>query len=67
YLKLVVLEERDMGKAVAAAKWMAWVFEEGEETVSDEVNEAWIDALGRIRMVIQDAMNERGLGMIDFE
>ncbi|KAI7071702.1 hypothetical protein KC352_g42468, partial [Hortaea werneckii] len=67
YLKLVVLEERDMGKAVAVAKWMAWVVEEGEETVSDEVSEAWIDALGRVRMGIQDAMNERGLGMIDFE
>ncbi|KAI7342755.1 DNA repair protein [Hortaea werneckii] len=66
YLKLVVLEERDMGKAVAVAKWMAWVVEEGEETVSDEVNEAWMDALGRIRMEIQDAMNERGLGAIDF-
>ncbi|KAI6828771.1 DNA repair protein [Hortaea werneckii] len=66
YLRLVVLEERDMGKAVAVAKWMAWVVEEGEETVSDEVNEAWIDALGRIKMSVQDGANERGLGVMDF-
>lgn len=65
YLRDVVVEERDMGKAVAVTKWLAWIIEEDEES-SFDVKEAWSEALGRVQAGVQDAVHARGLGCVDF-
>jgi DNA repair protein REV1 len=35
YLKRVVLEERDLNKAVAVVKWLGWVVNQGATTGRD--------------------------------
>jgi len=66
-LKAVVLDERDLDKAVKLVKWMAWVIEEHGEDVPEDVLNGWTDALGRTRSGVQDAARERGLGCVVFE
>ncbi|CAK4025495.1 DNA repair REV1 [Lecanosticta acicola] len=66
YLKEVVLEERDLSKAVSVVKWMAWVVDEGHE-IEEDVIHVWREALGKIRHGVQDAAVERGLGKVKFE
>lgn len=67
YLKAVVLDERDLDKAVKLVKWMDWVIEEHGEDVPEDVLNGWTDALGRTRSGVQDAARERGLGCVVFE
>ncbi|KAL8924896.1 MAG: hypothetical protein Q9208_003779 [Pyrenodesmia sp. 3 TL-2023] len=58
YLRKVVLEERDMGKAIAVVRWLKWLVEEmenGQERV-------WDGAMTRIEEGVQEAVRERGLG-----
>ncbi|KAL8826921.1 MAG: hypothetical protein Q9170_007219 [Blastenia crenularia] len=59
YLKRVVGEERDMGKALAVVRWLKWLVEEMGVNV-------WKDAIGRIEDGIQEAVKERGLGRVVF-
>ena len=66
YLRDVVIVEGDMEKAVAVIKWLAWVIEEGEEALQQDVGNAWVMALGDIRESVQTAISERGLGHVDF-
>ncbi|TKA30348.1 hypothetical protein B0A50_02575 [Salinomyces thailandicus] len=67
YLTEMVLDERDMSKAVAVAKWMAYVVYEGEDEIEELANDAWREALGRVEKGVQDAVNERGLGRVGFD
>jgi hypothetical protein len=67
----VVVEERDLQKAVSAVKWMGWVLEEeegdedgGGSTVGDG---AWAEALVRVKESVQSAVGERELGTVDLE
>ncbi|KAL8667464.1 MAG: hypothetical protein Q9202_000680 [Teloschistes flavicans] len=66
YLKRVVKEERDMGKAVAVVRWLRWLVEEEEE--EDEADPAgkggWRDAVKRVEGSVQEAVGERGLGRV---
>lgn len=63
YLKKVVKEERDMGKAVAVVKWLKWlVGDEGK----DGKKSVWDTALVRIEEGVQEAVKERGLGNVVF-
>ncbi|OJD12899.1 hypothetical protein AJ78_06582 [Emergomyces pasteurianus Ep9510] len=80
YLKRVVLEEKDIAKAVAVVGWLAWLI--GSSTSeyvqpdqggsSPEVckniaaREAWAEALRSLRNNISDAVQERGLPPIEF-
>ncbi|KAL8715677.1 MAG: hypothetical protein Q9225_006323 [Loekoesia sp. 1 TL-2023] len=63
YLKRVVMEERDMGKAVAVVRWVKWLVGElggeGKESV-------WDGAVRRIEEGVQEAVKDRGLGRVVF-
>jgi DNA repair protein REV1 len=65
----VVVEERDLQKAVSAVKWMGWVLEEerGEEEGSTAGDGAWAEALGMVKESVQSAVGERGLGRVGLE
>jgi DNA repair protein REV1 len=70
YLRDVVVEERDLQKAVSAVKWMGWVLEEegGEDGGGSTAGDgAWAEALGRVKKSVQGAVKERGLGRVDLE
>jgi len=67
YLTKVVLNERDLGKAVGVVRWIEFV-------VSDLVDEGllpeagkWEDALDRIKGGVGEAAKQRGLGEVSFE
>ncbi|MCJ1486595.1 deoxycytidyl transferase [Schaereria dolodes] len=60
YLARVVLEERDMAKAVGVAGWLGWVVERGVG------GERWEEAKGRVEEGVQRAIGERGLGRVEF-
>jgi DNA repair protein REV1 len=74
YLKRVVGEEGDMGKAVAVAKWLGWVLgEEFEDVIvgtGDAVNgrarEKWKGAFENVKLAVLSAVKERGLGSVEF-
>ncbi|KAL8937460.1 MAG: hypothetical protein Q9216_004405 [Gyalolechia sp. 2 TL-2023] len=63
YLKRVVEEERDMGKAVAVVRWLTWLV---GEIAQDEEGSVWGPAIGRIEEGVQGAVKERGLGKVVF-
>jgi DNA repair protein REV1 len=70
YLRDVIVEERDLQKAVSAVRWMGWVLEEesGEEGGGSTAGDgAWADALVRVKESVQGAVGERGLGRVDLE
>lgn len=64
YLRDVVMDEKDLAKAVAVIKWLEWVVEDGVE--SETADEAWGSAQARITEGVQAAARERGLGKVDF-
>ncbi|KAI9835299.1 MAG: hypothetical protein M1819_002443 [Sarea resinae] len=69
YLGKVVSDEGDLDKAVAVAKWMAWVLDQegdGGEDEADEVRRKWRDALRAVEEGIQEAVRARGLGRVHF-
>jgi DNA repair protein REV1 len=69
YLRDVVVEERDLGKAVGAVKWMGWVVDDDDagEGVSSSSAGAWIEALEKVKRGVRAAVEERGLGSVDLE
>jgi DNA repair protein REV1 len=67
YLRDVVVEERDLGKAVGAVKWMGWVVEEDTDGGSSSSAGAWIEALEKVKKGVRAAVEERGLGSVDLE
>lgn len=71
YLKRVVLEERDLDKAVSVVKWVAWLIRQSEHDREGDGNhgqneDAWCRALKMVQDGVQSAVKERGLGMVDF-
>nr|POF27658.1 dna repair protein rev1 [Quercus suber] len=66
YLRDVVCTERDLDKAVAVTKWMAWIVDE-TENVPDTVKNAWVNALTKVKEGVQGAVRERGLGHVDLD
>ena len=60
YLRRVVLEEKDMVKAVGVVKWLKWVVEEGNGI------SVWAGAVKQIEEGVQGAVKARGLGRIEF-
>jgi len=71
YLRRVVLEERDLDKAVSVVKWVGWLIGQSEHDREgdgdDGQNEdAWRRALTVVQDGVQSAIKERGLGMVDF-
>ncbi|MCJ1473349.1 deoxycytidyl transferase [Lambiella insularis] len=60
YLRRVVLEERDMAKAVSVVRWLSWVIEQNDGT------NFWDNALKLVRDGVRAAVKERGLGIVEF-
>ncbi|KAB2580008.1 DNA-repair protein UmuC-like protein [Lasiodiplodia theobromae] len=73
YLRKVVLEERDLDKAVGLAKWFAWVV--GDEFVDGSSRGTqgsvgkgkgkWEDTVAKVKEVVQECVADRGLGRVD--
>lgn len=69
YLRDVVMEERDMEKAVAIVRWMRWVIDEDDQEDDgdgDNIRQVWNDAVEKVQRGVQDAVSERGLGVVEF-
>ncbi|KAL9113502.1 MAG: hypothetical protein Q9187_007610 [Circinaria calcarea] len=60
YLRRVILEEKDMAKAVGVVKWLRWVVDQGGG------EGPWKVALERVEEGVQGAVVERGLGRLAF-
>ena len=72
YLRKVVLDEGDMAKAVAVAKWLKWVIGEGNsqdraptQIPPEEEQITWDEAVAKVEAGIQQAVKERGLGEVE--
>ncbi|KAF1995024.1 DNA repair protein [Amniculicola lignicola CBS 123094] len=63
YLRRVVVEERDLGKAVGLVEWFGWVVGEVEGL---EEGGVWDDALLKVKEGVRAAGRERGLGDVRF-
>jgi DNA repair protein REV1 len=67
YLRDVVVEERDLAKAVGAVKWMGWVVEGDSNGSTSSSAGAWLEALEKVRKGVRAAVLERGLGSVGLE
>ncbi|KAF2722330.1 DNA repair protein [Polychaeton citri CBS 116435] len=63
YLQDVVVEEKDMGKAVQVIQWFEWVIDDasGGLFASDAIQKAWRLALERAGVGVQQAAEGRGI------
>jgi DNA repair protein REV1 len=80
YLSRVILEERDMEKAVSVANWLGWLIGDGNhdnkghphkqssgtQPESSQVDMSWEDALKLVQDSVTDAVKERGLPPVEF-
>ncbi|EUC36394.1 hypothetical protein COCCADRAFT_23826 [Bipolaris zeicola 26-R-13] len=67
YLKKVVLEERDMNKAVGLVKWVGYVISDNIETKEAFARESWKKCLTTIKDGVRKVCKEKGLGRVCFE
>ena len=61
YLRKVVVDERDMSKAVSVVKWLNWTVKQGNVLES-----FWSKALEDVKEGVQSAVQQRGLGRVSF-
>lgn len=66
YLGQVVIEERDMSKALAVVNWLAMVIEY-EAFKSDDLRSTWEGALYLLKRDVQKAVERRGLPPLVFD
>ncbi|KAF5015536.1 hypothetical protein F66182_13102, partial [Fusarium sp. NRRL 66182] len=77
YLKRVVLEERDIDKAVSVAEWLTWLVRNDaekseqtastmEQTQSSQAETTWDEALNIVHRSVAAAVEERGLPPPEF-
>ncbi|KAL4787289.1 hypothetical protein BJX76DRAFT_354237 [Aspergillus varians] len=79
YLKRVVIDERDVDKAVSLVKWLMWLVEDekggdgGSVSLSPRATDvgsqgtvSWDDALRCLQEGIQEGLDERGIPAVDF-
>ncbi|KAF2011898.1 DNA repair protein [Aaosphaeria arxii CBS 175.79] len=69
YLEKVVIEERDMAKALGIIKWMEWIVGELEDgaTVKSTSTLEWERTVGQVKDAMNGAAHKRGLGDVSFE
>ena len=60
YLRRVIVDEKDMAKAVGVVKWLRWVVDQGGG------EEVWKGPLKKVEEGVQGAVVERGLGRLAF-
>jgi DNA repair protein REV1 len=66
YLRRVVGDERDMGKARGVVRWLGWLVSEMDgRDDNQEGKSLWESAVEHIRNAVQEAVRERGLGALD--
>lgn len=65
YLRRVVIEERDLAKAFGVVRWLEYLVNPVGQNESAGTN-TWLSALDNIKTGVQSAVQERGLGRIDF-
>jgi DNA repair protein REV1 len=66
YLKKVILEEKDMNKAIGMVKWIDYVISDEADKDEKFAREPWEDALAKIKDGVIKAGKERGLGRVSF-
>lgn len=73
YLKRVVVEEKDIAKAVAVANWLAWLVANespsspaGEQAGEAAATHGWQKAVETVREELNSAARERGLAALEF-
>ncbi|GAB1215154.1 hypothetical protein ATERTT37_004340 [Aspergillus terreus] len=75
YLTRVVLEEKDIDKAVSVVSWLTWLVEDMKEasgpsksasTSRLEGTVTWDEALQKIRTSVNEGLDKRGLPHADF-
>ncbi|GAD93616.1 DNA damage repair protein Mus42 [Paecilomyces variotii No. 5] len=80
YLRRVVLEEKDIEKAVSVTEWLGWLISDGREKNKEPTEsstsetrdanaqsyQAWTTALDMIQESIQAAVQDRGLPPVEF-
>lgn len=66
YLGRVVIEEKDLGKAVAIVRWLEWMIEDFAEENRRFEKGTWGDTLGKVKDGVQTAATERGMGAVTF-
>lgn len=79
YLRRVVLEERDIDKAVSVTNWLSWLVQDGkanppnkqtggteESPDGSQPDMTWDDAVKLVQDSIQDAVRQRGLPPVEF-
>ncbi|KAF2115317.1 hypothetical protein BDV96DRAFT_599674 [Lophiotrema nucula] len=67
YLGKVILEEKDLGKAVGIVRWLDWVIDDLIDDEQDIDEEKWRKAMDEIKAGVRDAGKERGLGSFNFD
>jgi DNA repair protein REV1 len=68
YLRRVVLEEKNMSKAVSIVKWLAWLIEDTDgKSGAEKGMRSWKEALEGIKERVRGAVMDRGLGPPDLE
>ncbi|KAF7868559.1 hypothetical protein EAF04_005090 [Stromatinia cepivora] len=65
YLRRVILDERDLAKAVGVVKWLEWLKDDSEIVGKGKGKKLWENAYEDVRSKVQEAVKERGLGMLD--
>lgn len=79
YLQRVVVDEKDVDKAVSVVNWLAWLVDDGHENeeapeskqpeVPDSPRDSvtWDGALRSLRAELNSAVEERGLPLVEFD
>ncbi|KAI9925154.1 hypothetical protein ASPWEDRAFT_32546 [Aspergillus wentii DTO 134E9] len=78
YLKRVVLDEKDVDKAVSAVNWLVWLVDDGRPQPQDPPKStnpgsssqgvmAWDDVLQTLQESVKGAVEERGLPPVEFD
>lgn len=83
YLERVVVDEKDVDKAVSVVKWLMWLVDEERGRVFESISEDkpdspeipdsprnavnWDDAVRSLREDVNDAVEERGLPPLEFD
>ena len=72
YLQRVVVDEKDIDKAVSLVNWLTWLVNDGRDGSSEkeglyDTAVTWDDALGVLRDGVRAAVEERGLPDVEFD
>jgi DNA repair protein REV1 len=68
YLDRVVVEERDMAKAIGVVKWMDWIvgeLEDDDGRLSSKRD--WEEAVSQVKNAMTNSARKRGLGRVEID